>query len=163
MGAEFLDGFSLEALCHGTDTRIVPRWARSGYAAPVDQTDERIRVLIVEDDDDIRALLRMNVEAHPDFCLAGEAPDGRHAAELLKLGEPDVVIMDLDMPHIDGIGAIQMIRRDHPDATVVVYSARYDKYDMNDLLSERANLYVDKSRPVDELFREIVQLVKRKA
>ena len=114
----------------------------------------------MEDDEDIRALLRMNVEAHPDFCLAGEAPDGRHAAALLKLGEPDVVIMDLDMPHIDGIGAIQMIRRDQPDAKIVVYSARYDKYDTNDLLIDRANLYVDKSRSVEDLLHQIVQLVR---
>ena len=126
----------------------------------VSDEDSGIRVLIVEDDEDIRALLRMNVEAHPELSLAGEAPDGRHAAELLKLSEPDVVIMDLDMPHIDGLSAIQMIRRDQPDAKVVVYSARYDKYDMNDLLVDRANLYVDKSRSVDELFREIMQLVK---
>lgn len=126
----------------------------------MEQPESQFRVLIVEDDEDIRALLKMNVEAHPSFCLAGEAPDGRHAAELLRLGEPDVIIMDLDMPHIDGLGAIHLIRREQPDAKVVVYSARYDKYDVNDLVADRANLYVDKARPVDALFRDIEHLLR---
>ena len=119
-----------------------------------------LRILVVEDDADLRVLLKMNIEARPGFCLAGEAADGSHAVELLKLSEPDVVIMDLDMPNVDGLGAIYEIRRIQPDAKIVVFSARYDKYDANDLLAHRANLYMDKSRPVDELLDAIEKLVR---
>lgn len=125
----------------------------------MNDAEEPIRVLLVEDDEDIRALLRMNVDANPSFSLAGEAPDGRHAVELLRLSEPDVVIMDLDMPHIDGLGAIRQIRSVKPEALIVVFSARYDKYDADALMADRANLYVDKAQPVDHLFREIELLV----
>ena len=123
--------------------------------------DSEIRVLVVEDDADLRTLLKMNIDAHPGFCLAGEAPDGSHAAELLQLSQPDVVIMDLDMPNVDGLGAIYEIRKTQPGVKIVVFSARYDKYDANDLLEHRANLYIDKTRPVDELLGAIDELVRR--
>ena len=102
----------------------------------------------------------MNIDARPGLSLVGEAPDGSHAAELLRLSEPDVVIMDLDMPNVDGLGAIYQIRQIQPEAKIVVFSARYDKYDADDLLEHRANLYIDKSRPVDELLDEIEKLVR---
>lgn len=103
----------------------------------------------------------MNAEANPAFEVAGEAPDGRNALELLRISEPDVVVMDLDMPNIDGLGAIRQIRSLHPDTLIVVFSARYDQYEPDELIADRANLYIDKSRPVDELFREIAKLVER--
>ena len=121
--------------------------------------DERIRTVVVDDDDDIRALLQMNLEADERFHFAGEASDGSRMLALLLEGAPHVVILDLDMPQVDGLEALRTIHDTRPDAKVVVFSARYDKYDADDLVGGKANLYVDKSRPVPDLLEEIVRLV----
>lgn len=120
---------------------------------------EQIRAAVVDDDEDIRALLRMNLEADERFEFAGEAGDGSRMLALLMEAAPHVVILDLDMPQVDGLEALRAIHETRPDAKVVVFSARYDKYDADELVGGRANLYIDKSRPVSDLLEEIVRLV----
>ena len=113
---------------------------------------------MVDDDEDVRALLQMNLEADERFEFVGEATDGSEMLALLLRSAPDVVILDLDMPQVDGLEALGTIRNNRPTAMVVVFSARYDKYDADDLVGARANLYVDKARPVPDLLEEIVRL-----
>ena len=113
---------------------------------------------MVDDDSDIRALLQMNLDADERFQFAGEAEDGSHMLDLLLEATPDVVILDLDMPQVDGLEALKTIQDTRPTSKVVVFSARYDKYDADDLVGARAHLYIDKSRPVPDLLEEIVRL-----
>lgn len=117
--------------------------------------DAPIRIAVVDDDADIRSLLKMSCDLDQRFELVGEATDGVQAVELMTAVQPEVVILDLDMPRRGGLEAMRVIRDVRPDAKVVVFSARYDKYDADDLVEGRANLYVDKGRPVPELLDEI--------
>lgn len=117
-----------------------------------------IRVAVVDDDPDIRALLKMSFEMDDRFELVGEAADGVQAVELITAVQPDLVILDLDMPRRGGLEAMQVIRDVRPSAKVVVFSARYERYDVDDLVDSRADLYIDKARPVPELLDEIARV-----
>lgn len=117
-----------------------------------------MRVAVIDDDPDIVELLKINLSGDPRFELAGEGSNGAQALEVLAEAAPEVVILDLDMPYFDGLNAITHIRQGWPDVKIAVFSARYDKYDADDLLSSRADLYIDKTRGVPDLLDEIARL-----
>ncbi|HSB67224.1 MAG TPA: response regulator transcription factor [Anaerolineales bacterium] len=71
---------------------------------------EKIKVLIVDDHQVVRQGLRTFLELLDDITVIGEAQDGRQAVELVRTLNPDVVLMDLVMPHMDGITAIEQVR-----------------------------------------------------
>src|SRR5512135_1422499 len=73
------------------------------------QAAEKIKVLIVDDHQVVRQGLRTFLELHEDISVIGEAEDGRQAVELVSLRQPDVVLMDIVMPHMDGITATKQV------------------------------------------------------
>lgn len=83
---------------------------------------EQIRVLIADDEPDVRLLLRIQLE-HEGFEIVGEAHDGQAALDACAETKPDVVILDLLMPGVNGFEAIPKLRRQHPDVAVVAYTA----------------------------------------
>lgn len=82
----------------------------------------KCRVLIVDDMPDIRLLLRMNFEQDGRFEVVGEADDGLEAIETAAVVRPDVVVLDLAMPRMDGLQVIPLIKQRSPDTEVVIYS-----------------------------------------
>jgi NarL family two-component system response regulator YdfI len=87
-----------------------------------------IRVLIADDHMVVREGLRAILEAAPDLLPVGEACDGAEAVRLVQECAPDVVLMDLRMPGVDGIEAIRRIKARHPDVQVVILTT-YDDDD----------------------------------
>ena len=81
---------------------------------------ERIRVLIADDHLIVREGLRLILETAEEFELIGEATDGAHAVQLTKEYKPDVVLMDLQMPRMDGLTAIEQIRAQQPEIAIVI-------------------------------------------
>jgi len=79
----------------------------------------RIRVLLADDSEMLRRALADFLEAYPDIEIAGEASSGRVAVELAKLLVPDVVVMDVSMPGMNGIEATRVIHSDLPQVAVV--------------------------------------------
>lgn len=79
-----------------------------------------IRILIADDHLIIRQGLRLILETEADFELVGEASDGAEALSLCKKLEPDVVLMDLRMPNMDGLTAIEKLRSEQPEVAVVI-------------------------------------------
>lgn len=96
-----------------------------GYTAPRYMTaDRRLgRVLVADDTATVRLLLRRTLELSKLFEVVGEASDGRQAVELARGLQPDIVLLDLSMPVLDGMEAIPLIRRVAPEARIVVLSA----------------------------------------
>lgn len=89
-----------------------------------------IRLLLVDDNPDLRFLVRTAVESRGGFEVVGEAGDGRTAVELARELQPDVVLLDLDMPSMGGVEALPLLREAAPDAKVVVLSSfRRDDYE----------------------------------
>ena len=79
-----------------------------------------IKILIADDHLIIRQGLRLILETESDFNLVGEASDGAEAVSLCKKLKPDVVLMDLRMPNMDGLTAIEKLREEQPDIAVII-------------------------------------------
>ena len=80
------------------------------------------RIMIVDDQDEYRRLVRAMLEREADFLVVVEASDGNEAVELMDEANPDLVIMDVQMPLMDGFEATRLILQHHPDTRVVLVS-----------------------------------------
>ncbi len=80
------------------------------------------RVMIVDDQGEYRRLLRAMLERESDFLVVAEASDGNEAVELMDEANPDLVIMDVQMPLMDGFEATRLILQHRPDTRVVLIS-----------------------------------------
>ena len=114
-----------------------------------------IRLLIAEDHGVVRAGLQQLVATFEGVELVGAAADGAEAVELCREREPDVVLMDLEMPRLDGIEATRRIAADSPAAQVVVLTSFSDRERILGALDAGAIGYVLKDAGPEELARAI--------
>lgn len=114
-----------------------------------------IRVLLADDHEIVRAGLRALVEESPGLCVVGEASDGHEAISRAKELTPDVVVMDLSMPGLDGARATERIVRECPHVRVIALTAHDDRAHLTRLLQAGATGYVLKRGIVAELVRAI--------
>jgi DNA-binding NarL/FixJ family response regulator len=113
-------------------------------------TESRIRVLIVDDDDLMRAGLRGVLSSDPAIELVGEADDGRAAAYRTRLLKPDVVLMDIRMPDLDGISATREVLAAFPEVKVVIVTTfEQDDYIFGALSAGASGFLLKRTRPED--------------
>jgi len=107
-------------------------------------TSAPVRVLVVDDNDDVRRLLTIQLETVGEYDVVGEAADGREAVELATELQPDVVVLDLAMPVMDGLEALPLIKAAVPEVKVIVLSG-FDEGPMRDqAIRAGASRYVEK-------------------
>ena len=87
----------------------------------------QIRILLADDHAIIRAGIRLLLERHSEMCVVGEVSDGREAVAAVEKHHPDVVVMDLTMPNLNGIEGTRQIREAYPKVAVVVLSMHSDE------------------------------------
>lgn len=83
----------------------------------------RVRVLLADDHELMRRLMRRAIAARPGLEIVGEAADGAQALELARTLAPDVIVLDLAMPVMDGLEVTRSLRADQPRCAIVVVSA----------------------------------------
>ena len=114
-----------------------------------------IRVLICDDQAIARHGLQMILASAPDLKVVGQAQDGQEAVELTAQLAPDVVLMDLKMPRLNGVQATRRIRSQYPDVQVLVLTT-YDADEwVFDAIRAGANGYILKDTPPDQLLSAI--------
>jgi DNA-binding NarL/FixJ family response regulator len=111
----------------------------------------RVRVLIVDDDERFLTAVEALLETLPGVEVAGRAQDGRAAVEAAERLDPDVVVMDLDMPRLNGIDATARIRAVNPRTAVVILSGSDVVAHSSDSHAAGALAYVRKAHTLDDL------------
>lgn len=114
-----------------------------------------IRILIVDDHSVVRQGLRMFLALDPELEVIGEASNGQEAIEMVKTLKPDVVLMDLLMPVMDGISATQVIRREYFDTEVIALTSVLEDASVVNAVRAGAIGYLLKDTQADELCRAI--------
>jgi DNA-binding NarL/FixJ family response regulator len=117
-----------------------------------------IRVFLVDDVAELRTLVRLTLEEDPSIVVVGEAADGHEGAAGVARTQPDLVLLDLSMPDMDGLEAIPLMRESAPNARVVVLSGHEAGRISLEALDQGATRYVNKSSDLDAI-REIVHEV----
>ncbi|HEX2240599.1 MAG TPA: response regulator transcription factor [Actinomycetota bacterium] len=114
-------------------------------------TAEKLRVCLIDDHDLLRRGIKTMLETEPDIVVVGEASDGREAAELVEQTTPDVVLLDVVMPHKDGIEATREIKEAWPTVGIIVLSGHDERQFVLDALKAGASGYLLKTADLDEL------------
>jgi DNA-binding NarL/FixJ family response regulator len=115
----------------------------------------RLRVLLAEDHAIVREGLRALLDAQPDVEVVGEAADGREALDAAKALGPDVVVMDISMPGLNGARATEAIRRDCPGTRVLVLTMHEDKGYLRQLVQAGASGYLLKRAASQDLIHAL--------
>jgi len=118
-------------------------------------TPQKIRVMLVDDHNVVRSGLATFLRAYEDLELVGEAINGLEAVDLCRKKKPDVILMDLMMPEMDGIAATRAILADCPDIKIIAMTSFEDKELVQGVLAAGAMSYLLKNVTSDELSKAI--------
>jgi DNA-binding NarL/FixJ family response regulator len=121
------------------------------------------RVVLVDDQRVVRDGLVLLLGLLPDVDVVGVAEDGEQAVSLVAEHEPDVVLMDLRMPHVDGVEATRRIRAAHPDVQVIVLTTYSDDESVFAALRAGARGYLTKDAGAEELASAIAKVTAGEA
>jgi DNA-binding NarL/FixJ family response regulator len=116
---------------------------------------EKLRIFLADDHVVVRAGLKALITAQPDMLVIGEAGDGQTAWQQARDCQPDVVIMDITMPELNGVQATEQLKRVCPDIKVLALSVHEDTSYLRQLLAAGAAGYILKHAAADDLIQAI--------
>ncbi len=114
-----------------------------------------IRVLLVDDQPTVLQGLRMRLGLEPDLSVVGEAEDGQTAIDLVSVLSPEVIVLDLEMPGMDGIATAQALRTIAPEGVVIILSIHGDIAARRRALAVGAMEFVEKNAGIEPLLAAI--------
>lgn len=123
-------------------------------------TDKKIRILIADDHVLIREGLRVILAAQPELKLVGEARDGNEAVSLSRALRPDVILLDLMMPHKDGLTAIREIKEINPEIKILVLTSFADDERVFPAIKAGALGYLLKDTPAEQLIQAVREVAE---
>jgi len=158
------------ALGHGTTVTLGLPFTSAAVSPPESSADEGQvsspeartagvrRLLLVDDHAMVRQGLRAILDHYPDLVIIGEAADGREAVSIVNKRAPDVVIMDINMPRMDGIEATKRIKKDHPATVVIAVSVNDTPQVRESMQRAGASAFLSKEEAGERLYETIVSI-----
>lgn len=123
-----------------------------GYDLPVGQ---KVRVVLAEDDEPTRFWLKLTLQQSQSFEVVGQAGDGRSAVELTKENKPDLVLMDIGMPIMDGVEAARLVKESLPETKVIMFTSHDTDDSVFAALSAGADGYCLKTLTAEQLLKAV--------
>jgi DNA-binding NarL/FixJ family response regulator len=120
------------------------------------------RILLADDHIVVRHGLRALLETRPDFTICAEAADGRKAVELTVTHKPDVAVLDVSLPVLNGIEATRQIRRLCPATEVLIFTMHEDDELISEVLQAGARGYLLKSEADDQVINAVATLLRHR-
>lgn len=127
---------------------------------PVLAGQNAYRILVAEDDNDFLAALATLLEADGRFAVAGRASTGCEAVELARKLKLDAIVMDIEMPVLDGVAATLQLQAEQPDLPVVAVSGSEYEERVLEIRAAGAVDYVRKSRVADDLVEALMAVLE---
>ncbi|MBL0060894.1 MAG: response regulator transcription factor [bacterium] len=119
----------------------------------------KVRIVLADDHKLFRMGLRQLIERHPDVSIVGEAATGLEAVSIVKEHIPDVVLMDISMPELNGIEAARRLHEEVPEVRVVIVSMHSDRRYVLEALRAGVRGYLLKDSSPEEIFRAIQKVM----
>jgi two-component system response regulator DegU len=116
---------------------------------------QKIKIILAEDQELFRKSLAALLKTKPEFDIVSEAANGKELLDQLKQSHVDVVLLDIEMPVMDGKTALEIMRKRFPDVKVIVLSIHADMHLMSDFMSHGASSYLCKNCDVQTLYKAI--------
>ena len=114
---------------------------------------DKLRILIADDHETVREGIRLIIETQTDMEVVGEAGDGREAIRLAEELIPDIVLMDVSMPELNGLLATAKLKRVMPDIKILTLTRHTDEAYLQELLQAGVSGYVLKQSSASEMLR----------
>jgi two-component system nitrate/nitrite response regulator NarL len=133
-----------------------------GETRPEEVSPQPFRIFVAEDDESFLDAIALVLEQDERFAMAGRARDGREAVDLAARLSPDAVVMDIEMPVLDGVEATRLLRAEAPDLPIVAISGHDYEERVLEIRQAGADDYVRKARLADELPRVLATLLSRR-
>ena len=121
-----------------------------------------VRILIADDHDLMRRGVRTLLEPHPGWEICGEATTGREAVAKAEELKPNIVILDISMPDLNGVDAAKRIKKASPDTEILIFSAHYSDQLIREILEAGVRGYIVKSDSDRDLVIAVESLAKKK-
>ena len=130
-----------------------------GYGGAVLGGLDAYRILVAEDDDDFVTALETVLEADGRFAVVGRARNGREAVEIAGRGQIDAIVMDIEMPELDGVEATRQLQEQQPEVPVIAISGTDYEERVLEIRNAGAVDYVRKSRVDEDLAAALIAAI----
>jgi DNA-binding NarL/FixJ family response regulator len=143
-------------------TPATPTKSASAIPASLETRMKTLRILIADDHDLLRRGVKALLQSHPGWEICGEAHTGREAVAKAQELRPDIAILDVSMPDLNGVDAARRIRKESPDTEILILSVHYSDQLIRDILEAGVRGYIVKSDSDRDLIIAVETLANHK-